>query len=204
MAANSGVPVRAVSKAELARAARTDAPQGVIAHAAPLAEVGLGQLCSKPAGGPAPFLVVLDGVTDPHNLGAVLRSAACAGCTGAVVPRHRGSLVVPAVTKAAAGAVEHLPIAVVGGVAGALAELASHGVWTVGLEAGTSASLFDVRLAGEPVALVLGSEGSGLSRLVRHRCDVVASIPQSGLVESLNVAAAAAVACFDLARRRRL
>jgi 23S rRNA (guanosine2251-2'-O)-methyltransferase len=111
--------------------------------------------------------------------------------------------VTPAVTKAAAGAVEHLPMALVGGVPAALARLRDQGVWVVGLDGGGPTSLFDLNLADEAVALVLGAEGAGLYRLARQRCDVVASIPLHGHLASLNVSVAGALACFEVARRRR-
>ena len=203
--------VREVSRSELDAAARTEAPQGVVALADPLPEVELAELVApSPAGvaglhgrpaGP-PFLLALDGVTDPGNFGAVLRTAECAGVTGVVLPRHRAARITPTVAKAAAGAVEHLPFAVVPGMPTALRTLGRHDVWTVGLDAGGSRPLHELELSGEAVALVLGSEGRGLSRLVAERCDVLASIPLRGVLGSLNVAAAAAVACFELARRR--
>ena len=146
--------------------------------------------------------MALDGVTDPRNLGAILRSAVGAGATGLLLPRRGSVHVTPAVTKAAAGAVEHLPVAVVPGLAGALQVMRDRGVWTVGLDAAGERSVFGLDVVTEPVALVLGSEGTGLSRLVRQRCDVVAVVPQHGPLGSLNVAAAAAVACFEVARRR--
>ncbi|MFP5376663.1 MAG: 23S rRNA (guanosine(2251)-2'-O)-methyltransferase RlmB [Acidimicrobiia bacterium] len=201
LAAAARVAVRTVGRGRLDGMAATDAPQGVVARAAPLAEADLEEL-ARPGGGEPPFLLLLDGVTDPHNLGALLRTAACAGATGAVLPRHRAVHVTPTVAKAAAGAIEHLPIAVVPGMPTALAALGRAGVWTVGLDAGAAQSVFDLPLGPEPVALVLGAEGGGLSRLVRRRCDVVAGIPQRGALASLNVAAAGAVACFELARRR--
>ncbi len=150
----------------------------------------------------APFLVALDGVTDPGNLGAILRSAECAGATGVLLPRHRAVHVTPAATKAAAGAVEHLPIAVVGGLPAALARMRDAGVHAVGLEGQAATSLYDVAAADGPVCLVLGAEGRGLSRLVRERCDELVAIPMHGRLGSLNVSAAAALACFEIARRR--
>ena len=152
--------------------------------------------------GTAPFLLAVDGVTDPGNLGALLRSAECAGVTGVVLPRHRAVHITPTVTKAAAGAIEYLPMAVVGGLPTAITRLREQGVWVVGLDMDGDDTLFDFALADEPVMLVLGAEGKGLSRLVRARCDTVASIPISGRLGSLNVAAAGALACFEVARRR--
>lgn len=199
-AADRGVAVRAVARARLDAAASTTAPQGVIAWAEPLVEHDLGQLASTAAG--PPFLVVLDGITDPQNLGAILRTALCAGVTGVVLPRHRSALVTPAVAKAAAGAIEHLPLCVVPGVPTALSELAEHKVWTVGLDAAAAESVFGLRLATEPLALVLGSEGRGMGRLTRDRCDLLVQIPMSSQLGSLNVAAAAAIACFEVTRHR--
>jgi 23S rRNA (guanosine2251-2'-O)-methyltransferase len=202
LATSRRIAVRRVSPVQLDGATRTDAPQGVLARAESLPEADLDELCRRVAGGPPPFLVVLDGVTDPHNLGAVLRTAEVAGATGVVLPRHRAAHVSPAAAKAAAGAIEHLPLALVPGTAAAIATMREAGVWAVGLDMAATASVFDLELATEPVALVLGAEGSGLSRLVRQRCDALVAIPQRGGVASLNVAAAAAVACFEVARRR--
>jgi 23S rRNA (guanosine2251-2'-O)-methyltransferase len=196
------VPVRQVSRGKFFAEARCEAPQGVLAKAAPLEPVLLDDLATAAPGGPPPFLVAVDGVTDPGNLGALLRSAECAGATGIVLPRHRAVHVTPTVTKAAAGAVEHLRFAIVGGLPAALQQLSKHGVWVVGLDGGGSVGLWDLPAADGPIALVLGAEGSGLSRLVRQRCDEVASIPLSGALGSLNVAAAAALACFEVARAR--
>jgi len=167
-----------------------------------LPEADLDRLAQRRPGAPAPFLLVLDGVTDPQNLGAILRTADSAGATGVVLGRHRSVHVTPTVAKAAAGAIEHVPIAVVAGIPAALQTLGAAGVWSIGLDGDADQLLFDLDLATEPVALVLGAEGTGLSRLVRDRCDVLAAIPQRGALASLNVGAAAAVACFDVARRR--
>jgi 23S rRNA (guanosine2251-2'-O)-methyltransferase len=150
------------------------------------------------------FLVVVDGVTDPQNLGALLRSAECAGVTGVVLPRHRSAHVTPTVTKVAAGAVEHVSIAVVPGVPGALQELERLGVFTVGLDERGPEPVFDLSLGERPVALVIGAEGRGLSPLSRQRCDVLVRIPLHGAIDSLNVSAAGAVAMFEVARQRAL
>lgn len=203
LAEDARVPLRRVARARIDAEARTDAPQGVIAHAEPLAEVDIERLV-RTRSGRKPFLLALDGITDPHNLGALLRTAECAGVTGIVLPRHRAAHVTPTVAKAAAGAIEYLPMAVVPGLPAALAYLKGQGVWTVGLDADAEASLFGLEVATEPVALVLGAEGSGLSRLVRQRCDVVVSIPQLGSIDSLNVSAAGALACYEVARRRAI
>ena len=202
LAARLRVPVETVPRARLDAQARTESPQGVLALARPLEPVTLEELCTSPAGGTAPFLLVAAGITDPRNLGALLRSAECAGVTGVVLPRHRSARLSPTVTKTAAGAIEHLPFALVGGVPTALEQLRAHGVWSVGLAGESAQSLYELRLGEGPVALVVGSEEKGLAPLVRRRCDVVAAIPQHGSLPSLNVGAAGAVGCFEVARQR--
>lgn len=202
LAMSLGVPVRDVARSKLYARAKTEAPQGILALAKPLPEVELEQLMAIPKKGPRPFLLAVDGVTDPGNLGALLRSAEGAGVTGVVLPKHRAVHVTPTVAKTAAGAVEYLPMAIVGGLPTAISAMRDAGIWVIGLDEGGSETLFDLALDDEPVALVLGAEGKGLSRLVRQRCDVVASIPLGGRLASLNVAAAGALACFEVARRR--
>jgi 23S rRNA (guanosine2251-2'-O)-methyltransferase len=206
LAGEAGIKVCRVKLAVLRAEAGCEAPQGVLAHADPLPEVELDTLLIGEEGGQQraapPFLVFLDGITDPQNLGALLRTAECAGASGVVMPRHRAAHVTPTVAKAAAGAIEHLPLAVVAGLPAALARAKDHGVWVVGLDSAGGTNLFDLALADQPIALVLGAEGRGLGRLVRDRCDVVASIPLRGALPSLNVASAGALACFEVARRR--
>lgn len=203
LARAAGVPVRMLSDRRLEAVQRTDTPQGVVAFAEPIASSRLEDLATAGEGSEAvPFLVVVDGVTDPHNLGAILRSAECAGATGAVLPRHRAVHITAAVTKAAAGAVEHLPVALVAGIPSALQALEKLGVRTVGLDERADTSLFDLPLGDEPVALVLGAEGRGLAPLTKRRCEVLARIPLHGAISSLNVSTAAALACFEVARRR--
>lgn len=202
LAAEARVVVKQVGRGKLDAAARTDAPQGVIAFAKPLPTASLDSLLRQRPGAPAPFLLVSDGITDPGNLGALLRSAECAGVTGVVLPQHRAVHVTPTVTKAAAGSVEHIPMAVVGGVPKAIRELQDAGVRVVGLDERAETVIWDLDVGPEPVALVLGAEGPGLSRLVRERCDDLVSIPMRGRLSSLNVATAGALACFEVARGR--
>jgi 23S rRNA (guanosine2251-2'-O)-methyltransferase len=198
LAAATGASVRRVDPERLRGEANVDAPQGVLARADAVLPAPLAPLLADDAA----FLVALDGVTDPHNLGAVLRSAVAAGVTGVVVPRRRSVLLTPAAVKAAAGAVEHARIALVGGVAATLDHASRAGVWTVGLDAAAGSTVDEVTVADRPLVLVVGGEGTGLARLVRERCDVVARIPMPGPVESLNVSVAAAIACFEIARHR--
>ena len=202
LAARRRVTVEVVSRRRLDSVARTEGAQGVVALARPIEETPLEDLCQATVRGRLPFLLVVDGITDPHNLGAVLRSAECAGVTGIVLPRHRAAHLSPTVTKVAAGAIEHLPMALVGGIPTALTTLAGLGVWSVGLVGEAPTSLYDLALGDRPVALVLGSEGTGLAALTRKRCDVLAAIPQHGALTSLNAATAGAIACFDVSRQR--
>jgi len=202
LARREGVPVELKSAGALLAAAATNAPQGVIAWADPLAAAPLEQLLEPTAG--RSLLIVLDGVSDPGNLGAVLRVAACAGAGGVVVGRHRSAPLTPAALKAAAGAAEVVPVAVAPGIPAALAAVRAAGWWVVGLDPEAGDDIWGSPLLGSPVALVFGSEGKGLSRLVRKRCDAIVQVPMAsaGAVGSLNVAAACAVACFEVARRR--
>jgi 23S rRNA (guanosine2251-2'-O)-methyltransferase len=199
----AGVPTRWVSRSQLDAMATSEAPQGVLARADPFPDLAIEDLLATGPAAPVPFLVVLDGVTDPHNVGAVIRTAVGAGATGLVIGRHRSARLSPAALKAAAGAAEYLPCAMVAGVPAGLAELVAAGVWTVALDADAPASLWDLQLGSEPIALVLGAEGRGLSRLTRQRCDVVVGVPLAGPIESLNVAGVAALACFEVARARQ-
>jgi 23S rRNA (guanosine2251-2'-O)-methyltransferase len=202
LAAEARVLTHEVGRVKLDKAARTEAPQGVLAFAAPLPEADFDDLLATRPGRPAPFLLCCDGITDPGNLGALLRSAECAGVTGVVLPRHRAVHVTPSVTKTAAGAVEHLPMALVGGLPTALRTMHDKGVWVIGLDGAADKELWEVDLGDEPVALVLGAEGSGISRLVQERCDEVVRIPMRGRLSSLNVGNAGALACFEVARHR--
>jgi len=194
----AGAALQVVPADRIDAIARTDAPQGVVARAAPLTGADVDVLLGD---GDA-FVVALDGVSDPRNLGAVARVAETAGATGLILPRHRSAHVTPAVTKAAAGAIEYLPIALVSGIPNALERARRAACWTVGLSAVADRSLYDLELADQRLVLVLGSEGRGLARLTSTRCDVLVSIPMYGSIESCNVASAAAIACHEIARRR--
>lgn len=199
LAADLKIPLKAVTRKRFDAEALTMSHQGVIARAKPLDEKSLEDLL-RPR---APFLLVLDGLTDPQNLGAIIRTAECAGVTGIVMPRHRAVHVSATVTKTAAGAIEHVPMALVGGIPTAIKELSDAGVLTVGLDAEGETNLFDLDMTNDrPVALVLGAEGSGLSQLVRKRVDVMASLPLRGELNSLNVAMAGSAACFEVVRQR--
>lgn len=194
------VTVQHVSFARIDRDARTEGHQGVYAEADRLKDVELDIFLEEKF----PFLFVADGVTDPRNLGAILRSADGAGVTGVVLPRHRSARISPTVTKTAAGAVEYLRFAQVGGIPTAIDRMNKAGILTVGLAGESPHSLYDLDLGSVPVALVVGGEESGLAQLTRKRCAAVVSIPQLGKISSLNAGVAASVAAFEIARQRRL
>ncbi len=194
------VPIRELGRSAFYALADTESAQGVLADADPLPTVDLEE--DLLGGNNNPFLLMVDGLTDPHNLGAIIRSADAAGVTGLILPKHRSARITATVTKTAAGAVEYLPIASVGGVPAAVQVLQKHNVWVIGLDEAGTRTIFDLDLADQPICLVLGAEGPGLSRLTRERCDELVSIPMQGSVASLNVSAAGTVAMFDIARRR--
>lgn len=199
-AAEQGVPVRRVARDVLERAARGRLHQGVVAEVSGTPETTLDEL-ARTADGP-PLIVVLDGVEDPQNVGAILRSVDAAGASGLVRQTRRAAPLDGAAAKASAGAVHHVPVADVVNVARALEALKKAGVWVVGLDASGERAYYGLDLT-LPTALVVGAEGHGLRRLVRERCDLVASIPMAGHVGSLNVSAAAAIVLFEAVRQRR-
>jgi 23S rRNA (guanosine2251-2'-O)-methyltransferase len=191
--------VRVEEAGDLDRRARGGVHQGVGAELAEFRYLELPDLLDTIKG--AAFLLVLDGVTDPQNLGALVRSAHALGAHGVVVPKDRAAGVTPAVTKAAAGALEHCPIVRVTNLSRAVDQMKENGIWTVALAADGEKTLDEVDLK-EPTALVLGSEGSGVRPLVRKTCDHVARIPMGGQVGSLNVSAAGAISLYEVARQR--
>jgi 23S rRNA (guanosine2251-2'-O)-methyltransferase len=183
--------------AELTRLAGSPEHQGVVAEVDPYPYADAHGLLASPE----PLVVALDQVQDPHNLGAVARSAEAAGAAGLVIPSRRSAAVTAAAAKASAGAVEHLPIARVTNLADFLARAKDDGAWIYGAEANAESPYTQADLTGK-VVLVLGSEGKGLRRLVAERCDALVSIPVRGRVASLNVSAAAAALLFEAVRQR--
>jgi len=196
-ARTSGTEIRFVD--DVGTLASTSAPQGVVARCRPRPTVTVEALV---AAADPPALLVLDHIEDPRNAGAIARSIVAAGMSGMVLSSHRGAPLEATAFKAAAGALEHLSVAVVSSIADAVDRLKRSGVWTVGLDSDGDSNLFDLGLLAEPVAVVVGAEGGGLSRLVRERVDTVASIPMSPQVESLNASVAASLAAFEVARVR--
>jgi len=199
-AERAGVSVRRVSTTDLDRAARGGVHQGVIAELREADALDVSDLVAGARG--APLIVVLDGIEDPHNVGAILRTVDAAGGDGVIRQSRRAAPLDGAAAKASAGAVSHVKIAEVVNIARALEELKDAGVWTVGL-AGDAPKRYDDVDLKLPTALVLGAEGNGLRRLVRERCDWLVSIPLLGQVQSLNVSVAAGIALFEAVRQRK-
>lgn len=201
LAQRRGVPVQHVERDVLDRLAGGGVHQGVVADIDDVArDFSVGELVRSAAG--TPLLVVLDGIEDPHNLGAILRTADAAGVDGVVMQSRRAAALGGAAAKASAGAIAHVRIAQVVNIARAIEELKDAGVWTIGL-AGEATTPYDAVDLTLPSAIVLGAEGAGLRRLVRERCDRLAAIPMHGRVGSLNVSVAAGVVLFEAARQRR-
>jgi 23S rRNA (guanosine2251-2'-O)-methyltransferase len=197
----AGVSVRFVPRADLTRLARADSHQGVVAVTAAHRYAAVDDLLRQSRGAYR-FLAVLDGIEDPHNLGAIIRTAEGAGADGIVIPERRAAGVTAAAAKVAAGAAEHLPIARVTNIARCLEELKTQNVWVVGVDERGSQSYDSLDYKMDCV-IVLGAEGSGLHDLVRKKCDFLVSIPMLGKVPSLNVSVAAAVVMYEVARQRR-
>jgi 23S rRNA (guanosine2251-2'-O)-methyltransferase len=200
LARERGVPTRRVAAEALEREARRGVHQGVVADIEDARSYSVDELVRGAAG--TPLLVVLDSIEDPQNVGAILRTADAAGVDGVIRQSRRAASLDGAAAKASAGAVAHVRIAEVVNIARAVEELKDAGVWTVGLD-GSADSSYDAVDYTVPTAIVLGAEGSGLRRLVRERCDRLASIPMRGHVESLNVSVAAGVTLFEAVRQRR-
>lgn len=197
------VAVREVGRDEIERLAAGSVHQGVVARAPafPYAELDDVLALADERGEP-PLLVALDGVTDPHNVGSIARTAEALGVHGLIVPARRAAGVTPTVEKAAAGALAHLPLVRVTNLVSALRTLHDRDVWIVGLDADAPDPLRDCALLSEAVCLTVGSEGRGLARLTAVQCDVLVNVPMQGRVGSLNASVAAAVAIYEARRRR--
>ena len=204
------VPVKLVARPELSKLAGNDGHQGVVLRSSGYPFVEFEDLLDSidryhedsDACGPVPFFLVLDGITDPQNMGALIRSADAAGCTGVIVPKDNAAPITAVVVKASAGAIEHQSICRVVNLSRALAQLQEKRVWTYGLAGEESISLYEANLVG-PVAIVVGSEGSGIRKNVRKYCDQLLSIPMGGMVSSLNASVATGVALFEKVRQEQ-
>ena len=204
LAAARGVSLLQAQRPELDALASGGVHQGVLLQVPPYRYASLDDLLDRAqAAKTAPLIVLLDAVTDPHNVGAVLRSAGAFGATGVVIPERRAAGVTATAWKVSAGAAARVPVAKVPNLARAVRELKSHGVFVVGLDGRGTAEVGQTGFETDPVALVVGSEGRGIQRLVREECDALAAIPISSEVESLNAAVAAGIALYAVAQARR-
>lgn len=202
-ARDAGVVVVEADRRKLDAMSRTHAHQGIIAVAAVREYASVEDLlqAARDRGEP-PLLVVCDELSDPHNLGAVIRTAECAGAHGVIIPKRRSAGLTAVVAKTSAGAVSHLPVARVANLPSLLKQLKKEGLWIFGAAADGPVSLYEADLKG-PAAIVIGSEGSGMSRLVAETCDVLVRIPMKGKLNSLNASAAAAILLYEAVRQRR-
>ena len=198
----NGVVVVNADRRKLDEMSRTHAHQGVIAVAAVREYASIEDIFQRAEEqGEAPLIVICDELSDPHNLGAVIRTAECAGAHGVVIPKRRSAGLTAIVAKTSAGAVSHIPVARVPNLTALMKELQKRGVWIFGAEMNGTTSLYEADLKG-PAAIVIGSEGSGMSRLVAETCDFTVSIPMKGKINSLNASAAAAILLYEAVRQR--
>ncbi len=202
-ARKSGVVVVEADRRKLDAMSVTHSHQGVIAIAAAQAYASVEDILQKAAErGESPLLVVCDEISDPHNLGAIIRTAECAGAHGVIIPKRRSAGLTAVVAKTSAGAVSYMPVARVPNIPALLKDLKKQGIWVFGTAAGGSVALYEADLRG-PAAIVIGSEGDGMGRLVGENCDFQVSIPMKGRINSLNASAAAAILLYEALRQRR-
>ena len=202
-AKDAGAVVVPVDRRKLDLMSTTHAHQGVIALAAAREYFTIDDILQEAADrGETPLIVICDELTDPHNLGAIIRSAECAGAHGVIIPKRRSVGLTATVSTASAGAVEYMKVARVTNINSAMEELKQKGVWIFGTAAEGSIPMYQADLSG-PAAIVIGSEGDGMSRLVQKNCDVTVHIPMKGKISSLNASAAASILLYEAVRQRR-
>ena len=198
----AGIVVVDADKRKLDGMSRTHAHQGVIALAAMREYVSVEDILEKAAEkGEKPLIVICDEISDPHNLGAIIRTAECAGAHGIVIPKRRSAGLTAVVAKTSAGAVAHMPVARVANIPSLIKDLKKQGVWVFGTAAKGTTNLYEADLKGA-AAIVIGSEGDGMTRLAEENCDFLVSIPMKGKLNSLNASAAAAILLYEAVRQR--
>lgn len=197
------LPIKTISSSQLSHLCGSEAHQGIAAKVSPCPLADIDDLTARPPADKAPvFLVLLDGIVDPQNMGALVRTALCAGVTGIVFPKDRSATPLPSVSKASAGAMEHLPMAMVTNLSATIQHLKHSGLWIAGLDRSAAQSIYDVDLSG-PVAIVIGGEEKGIRPLVKKQCDFLISIPQTVGFNSLNASAAGAIVMYEAVRQRK-
>ncbi len=201
-ARDMGIVVVEADRRKLDSMSVTHAHQGVVALAAVREYSSIDDILRiAEERGEAPFVIVCDEISDPHNLGAIIRTAECVGVHGIIIPRRRSAGLTSIVGKTSAGAVEHMAVARVSNLTAAIKELKERGLWVYGTAANASAGMWETNLTG-PICIVIGSEGDGMGRLVTENCDVLVSIPMHGKVNSLNASAAASILMYEVLRQR--
>ncbi|MCD8065643.1 MAG: 23S rRNA (guanosine(2251)-2'-O)-methyltransferase RlmB [Oscillospiraceae bacterium] len=200
----AGIPVSETDRRRLDTMSATHSHQGVIALAAARAYADIDEIFRRAEErGEVPFVIVCDEISDPHNLGAIIRSAECAGAHGVIIPKRRSAGLTAIVDKTSAGAAEYMAVARVANLSSAIKQLKERGLWVFGTAADAPQTLWQADLSG-PVCLVIGSEGDGMSRLVSENCDGLVSIPMRGHISSLNASNAAAIMMYEVLRRRTM
>lgn len=202
LAHRNQIPVEFTSKINMNKMASSEAHQGVIAQADDYRYAELDEILDYARSrGEAPFIVILDEIQDPHNLGSIIRTANVAGVHGIVIPKHRAAEITPVVSKTSAGAVEYTRVAQVTNIVRAMEELKEAGLWIGGGALEGTQTLYQANLTG-PLGLIIGSEGEGIRRLVREKCDFLVKIPMFGQIESLNASVAAGIMIYEAVRQR--
>lgn len=202
LAKDKGIELRRVDDKQLSKYADGVVHQGVVALAAPVKFADLGEVLATWPADKAPLLILLDGIEDPHNMGAIIRTAECCGATAVLIPKRHTAPINATVAKTSAGAVESIPLVQVGNVAQTIEELKKQGFWVLGAHMEGQQTLYQADLTS-PLVLVIGNEGKGLSRLTKERCDFLVTIPMYGRLNSLNASVAAAILMYEAVRQRQ-
>ncbi|MWV47473.1 23S rRNA (guanosine(2251)-2'-O)-methyltransferase RlmB [Paenibacillus sp. HJL G12] len=198
-----GIVILQVDKRKLDQLAPGVQHQGVVAQVAPYAYAEVEDiLLAAEDKGEAPFILLLDEIEDPHNLGSILRTADCTGVHGVIVPKRRSAQVTATVSKTSAGAAEYVPVARVTNLGQTIDSLKEKGIWVVGTDLSAEAGIYETNVFDGPVAIVIGNEGKGMGRLIREKCDVLIKLPMNGQINSLNASVAAGVVMYEVLRRR--
>lgn len=202
MAKSRGIKIETAAKPALNDMAATESHQGIIAFAEDYTFVEIDDIIEYAhSKGEAPFIVILDEIQDPHNFGSIIRTANAAGVHGVIIPKHRAAGVTSVVSKTSAGAVEHMRVAQITNIVRAIEELKEAGLWIMGGAMDGDQTIYQANLKG-PLGIVIGSEGEGIRRLVKEKCDFIVQIPMYGQIESLNAAVAAGVMIYEAVRQR--
>ena len=202
LAKDKGIELRRVDDKQLSKYADGVVHQGVVALAAPVKFADLGEVLQNWSSDKAPLLILLDGIEDPHNMGAIIRTAECCGATAVLIPKRHTAPINATVAKTSAGALESIPLVQVGNVAQTIEELKKQGFWVLGAHMEGQQTLYQADLTS-PLVLVIGNEGKGLSRLTKERCDFLVTIPMYGRINSLNASVAAAILMYEGVRQRQ-